>query len=401
MQGGLSVVYVIGSYPLLTTTFIDREIAVMRECGVEVEVVSLRRPHGTLSGDQSTDRVQYVRPVMPANLVASHLRVGASRPVEYLRTLWQVVSAPHRSLVLRLKTLGHFGLAVHVARLISRMDHVDHVHAHFVDRAALVALVVSRLLGLPYSATAHANDIYVDPVLLPEKVMGAKFIATCTAANADHLERLIPGSGRIRRLYHGLDVGGYDTPARRGSDPPLLLAVGQLKEKKGFIHLVEACRLLADTGRAFRCEIVGEGPLREQLNDAIQMAGLSETVVLRGALDHARVKAAYAAADVFVLPCITARDGDRDGIPNVILEAMASGLPVVSTNHSGIPEAVDDGNSGCLVPPGDSAALAAALALLLDDADLRRSLGEMGRKVVANSFDLEVNVGRLIEELAS
>ena len=180
-----------------------------------------------------------------------------------------------------------------------------------------------------------------------------------------------------------------------------MLAVGQLKEKKGFVFLVEACRLLSESGREFRAEIIGEGPLRAELETAIHRAGLGDRLVLRGALSHAEVRAAYAAADLFVLPCIVGADGDRDGIPNVILEAMASGLPVVSTDHSGIPEAVEHGASGLLVPPGDAPALADALATMLDDGEMRRGFGEMGRKLVADSFDLETNVRRLFEEFAS
>lgn len=399
----LSVAYIIGTYPLLTTTFIDREIAVLRRLGVSVEVVSLRPPHGPLSSDQTAaaSKVRYVLPAPPLRVVLSHLTSFASAPRRYLATLWHVLTAPHPSAKLRAKTLVHFGLAVHVARLVDRSGPYHHVHAHFVDRAALVALVVGRLLGLPYSATAHANDIYVNPVLLREKITEAKFVATCTQANADHLERLVPGTGRIRRLYHGLDVDSFVIARPALSHRPLLLAVGQLKEKKGFAHLVEACRLLSESGRAFRCEIVGEGPLRAELENVISRADLAGTVVLRGALSPEDVKAAYAAAYLFVLPCVTAADGDRDGIPNVILEAMASGLAVVSTDHSGIPEAVEHGSSGLLVAPGDARALADALAKLLDDADMRDRYGEMGRKLVADVFDLEANVGHLLREFAS
>lgn len=401
MSDALSVLYVIGTYPLLTTTFIDREIAVLRRRGVDVTVVSLRRPHGRLSPDQTTDGVHYVLPAPVPAVVRHHLAFLLSRPATYLSTLWGLVSAPHPGPRARIKTVGHFGLAVHVAGLVRRLGRFDRVHAHFVDRAALVALVVGRLVDLPYSATAHANDIYVDPVLLPEKVAAAEFVATCTGANARHLEAVVPDSGKIRRIYHGLDVDAYAAAERAPSERPTLLAVGQLKEKKGFAHLVEACRILAESGRAVRCDIVGDGPLRDDLQAAIDAAGVGEAVTLRGALSHHDVVAAYRRADVFVLPCVTGADGDRDGIPNVILEAMASGLPVVSTDHSGIPEAVEHGTTGLLVPPGDPAALAEALAHLVDDADLRARFGEMGRKQVAAIFDVDANVARLHEELAS
>ena len=398
-----TVAYVIGTYPLLTTTFIDREIAAVRRLGIRVLPISLRRPHGALSASQEEAAlgVTYVTPVSVLDLIRAHARFLATRPGRYLSVIRRLVTAPHPTSRSRFRTVGHFALAVHVAAMVARSGPIDRVHAHFVDRAALVALVVGRLLDIPYSATAHANDIYVDPVLLPEKVLGASFVATCTGANARHLEDLIPGSGQVRILHHGLDVASYGVSERVESDRPVLLAVGQLKEKKGLIHLVEACRLLREAGHAFRCEVVGEGPQRSALQEAIAQAGLEDVVLLRGALSHDDVRAAYGVADLFVLPCVVAPDGDRDGIPNVILEAMASGLPVVSTDHSGIPEAVDHGETGILVPPGDAVALAEALGTLLADPGLRRRYGEAGRTRVADRFDLERNVQRLVQELVS
>lgn len=392
-----SIAYVIGSYPLLTTTFIDREIEVMRREGVRVDVFSLRQPHGLRSSEQSTSDVIYVRPVGPGRLAAAHLRFLLRRPVTYLKTLVALVSGPHSNVSLRVKTLGHFALAVHVADLIDRVGGYQHIHAHFVDRAAAVALVAGRLLDLPYSATAHANDIYVDPVLLEHKISEAAFVATCTGANAQHL-RSRTLEGRVVRLYHGLDVSTYDGRESIHSDSPRFLSVGQLKEKKGFGFLIEAYRMLAEQGVDFRAEIIGEGPLRKRLQEAVDRAGLEDRVQLRGALPHSDVKEAYRWADLFVLPCVTASDGDRDGIPNVILEAMASGLPVVSTRHSGIPEAVEDGTSGLLIPPADSVSLAAALARLAADPELRRQYGEAGRKLVSEAFDLTGNVQALIGE---
>ena len=396
----LRIVYVIGTYPLLTTTFIDREIAGLRRRGVDVQVVSLRHPHGSLSPGQITEDVEYVRPVRPGALIRSHLNYLVRSPRTYLKTLFGLLLAPHPGLSARAKTVGHFVLAVHVTAVVARLGGVDRIHAHFVDRAALVALVAARFLGLPYSATAHANDIYVDPVLLDLKLTEADFVATCTGANAAHLLAATPGA-TVHTIYHGLDVEAYDPSPQRPAGRPLLLAVGQLKEKKGFSYLIDACRLLVERGRRFACEIVGEGPLHAQLQERISAAGLDDVVILRGAFPHDEVRAAYRRAEVFVLPCVVGADGDRDGIPNVILEAMASGLPVVSTDHSGIPEAVEDGVSGFLVPPEDASGLADALGGLLDDAELRRRFGEMGRKLVAETFDVDANVDRLLSKVAS
>lgn len=401
----LSLAYVVGTYPLLTTTFIDREIALLRHSGVAVDVIALRRPHGRLSPEQEqlVPDVRYVLPVRVHQLLRSHLRFALGRPVAFWGTLFHLITRPHRDLRTRLRTVLHFGEGVHVAHMLGGRGD-DHIHAHFVDRAATVALVAGRLLDLPFSATAHANDIYVAPVLLAEKLSQARFVATCTRYNAEHL-RGVAGStdARVRCIYHGLDVDSYQPNGTSPANPPVLLAVGQLKEKKGFRHLLDACATLRDRGLDVRCRIVGEGPDRDRLTDRIRALDLEDRVELLGALEHDDVVAQYRAATVFTLPCVVGADGDRDGIPNVILEAMAMQLPVVSTHHSGIPEAVQDGVTGLLVEPGDAAALADALERLLADADLRRGMGRRGRQAVADTFDVAVNVDRLrscFEEVA-
>lgn len=403
----MRVAYVIGTYPLLTTTFIDREIDLLRSWDVDLDVVSIRQPTAMLSADQQDRRatVRYVRPAHARSVIAAQVRALASRA--YWSTLWELVREPHPSWRARLRTAGHVAVGAQVAHLL-RGRAPDRVHAHFVDRAAVVALTAARLLGVPYSATAHANDIYVDPVLLPLKLSRADFVATCTGFNLSHLrETLGAAADGVELVYHGLDVEHYGGATRSSelgpsSDPapPRLLAVGQLKEKKGYAVLLDACAALMRDGRVFTCTIVGEGPDRADLERRIAELGLESVVELTGALGHDAVMTAYQQASVFVLPCLTTADGDRDGIPNVIIEAMASGLPVVSTRHSGVPEAVDHGVTGLLVAPGDAVELTAALAEVLDDAGLRRRLGTAGYERAADCFDIRTNTKDLYDRFA-
>jgi glycosyltransferase involved in cell wall biosynthesis len=397
-----AVAYVIGTYPLLTTTFIDREIALLRGLGVDIKVVSLRRPHGRLSPEQQkiAKDVEYVLPVSIPALAVAHARFIAQRPVAFFGALWHVMTRPHPSLAMRFKTLLHFGEAVQVADILRRLPGYGRIHAHFVDRAATVAMVAGRLLDRPYSVTAHANDIYVNPVMLGDKLVQADFVATCTEYNAAHLRGVCSAAtDKILCIHHGLDVHRYEPPERLGEERPAILAVGQLKEKKGLTYLLEACAELRRRGHDFVCDIIGEGPLRPQLEAQVRAAGLDEVVTLHGALDHGAVIEHYRTAAVFALPCITAEDGDRDGIPNVILEAMAMELPVVSTSHSGIPEAVDDGISGLLVPQRDVPALTDALDRLLGDATGRRQMGEAGRDIAIDRFDVFGNVKLLMARM--
>jgi len=392
--------YVIGTYPLLTTTFIDREIRMLRSWGVELNVISIRRPQTELSPEQTALEADttYVMPVNWRQVLIHNLRYAFGRPRRYFTTLFELATEPHPTWTSRIRTVGHFGLAAHVAGIISDRDLGHHLHAHFIDRAAVVALVAGRLLGLPYSVTAHANDIYVAPVLLRRKLADARFVATCTGYNEAHLASEAGAADvNITRVYHGLDLSAYPLVPRREHDPPTLVAVGQLKEKKGFLDLLDAAAGLRNRGYDFRCEIIGEGPLRSLLEHRIEALGLKDHVRLRGALPHDEVIAAYRTAAVFVLPCVVASDGDRDGIPNVILEASAMQLPVVSTHHSGIPEAVEHESTGLLVEPHAIAELTDALAKLLDEPATRADFGSAGRRLVAERFDVEANVKHLHE----
>ncbi|HVR31604.1 MAG TPA: glycosyltransferase [Acidimicrobiia bacterium] len=394
----LSIAYIIGRYPLLTTTFIDREITEARRQGARVHVLSLRPPDArSLSPAQEAlvGSVSYVRPIGVWRLIRAHVRFLRSRPGALARAYVRLATLPHDSLRSRVKTVLHVGLGVAAADTLGA-KRPDHLHAHFIDRAAVAAWVSSRLLDVPFSVTAHANDIYVSPVLLADKLAAAKFAATCTEYNRSYLlEAVGPGRADIVTIHHGIDLQSF--PARRRSRSPLVLAVGQLREKKGLRHLIDAAALLAD--RNFDVVIAGDGPLRAELQDQVDSLGLGEKVRLLGAVSHDRVLELMQSATVFVLPAVVAADGDRDGIPNVILEAMAMELPVVATRHSGIPEAVIDGATGVLVEVGDPMALAGAIVRVLDDADGAARMGVEGRALVASRFDLERNVGQLLEKM--
>ncbi len=395
-----SLVYIIGTYPGLTTTFIDREIRAFRSQGVQIRVISVRKPQAKLSRDQEQLQTitSYLLPASWSQFVRGHLRFALIKPIAYFGTLFNLLTSPHPDLATRLKTVLHFAEGVYAAERIQQ-ERCDHIHAHFVDRASTMALVASRLLKVPYSVTAHANDIYVKPVLLDLKLSQASFVATCTGYNRQHLEREYKLNGKLYCFYHGLELEDYQPGSPVSTEVPLITAVGQLKEKKGFSYLLEACQILKDQGYAFRCQIIGEGPLRPVLEQKIQDFCLEKHVTLRDAIPHESVIEVLKSSTMFVLPCVTGSDGDRDGIPNVILEAMAMQLPVVSTDHSGIPEVVTGGVNGLLVPSGDAKSLAQAMAQLLDDPTLRRQMGERGRQSVSENFDATRNADRLLRQI--
>jgi len=396
----MKIAYIIGTFPCLTTTFIEREILEASNQGLDLVLVSIRPVEQFIMShdvESLVARTRYIFPVHWSRLLGAHFRFALTRFGTYTCTLLYLLTRPHANLQARFKTFFHFVEGVYAADLL-RDENVDMVHAHFADRAATVALVAARLLKLPYSFTAHARNIYVNPTLLPEKIAEAQFVTTCTAYNKAHLERVAgaQAADKIHLIYHGLDLADFTPNDKLVTETPHLLAVGRLQEKKGFSYLVKACHLLKQQNHHFICEIVGGGPKQVALQELIASLGVEDVVTLRGELPFSEVLARYRQADVFTLPCIVAADGDRDGIPNVLLEAMAMQLPVVSTTLSGIPELVEDGINGLLVPPGDERALAAALARLLTDANLRMRLGKHGREKVARMFDLSRNVGQLI-----
>ncbi len=399
----MKLAYIIGSYPALTTTFIDREILLLQSWGVDLKVISIRRSKSKLSAEQESiqRKVTYLLPVNFWHLLIAHLVFVTQKFRIFWGTLFYLLQRPHPNLKASLKTILHFGEGVYAAYWL-RNDECEHIHAHFADRASTIALVASRLLGIRYSLTAHAMDIYVNPVLLPEKISGASFVATCTAYNQAHLHALLSNGTRekIKCIYHGLDTRPYQPTAngRQTKDVPVLLAVGQLKEKKGFTYLLQACQNLKEKGYQFKCQIVGDGPLKDDLESQISRHSLEDVVELCGALPHEKVIERYSQAAIFVLPAVTSSDGDRDGIPNVILEALAMQLPVVSTDHSGIPEVIVDGENGLLVKSKDVTALTAALTHLIEQPELRQHLGKNGRMTVLEKFDLPANIGALFNE---
>jgi glycosyltransferase involved in cell wall biosynthesis len=402
---GRTVVYVVGTYPLLTTTFIDREVSALRGWGLDVRIVAVRRPppDAPLSNEQRelADGTAYLIPIAWRRLVAAHVRFLATRPSAYIGTLARLVSRPHPDHRARARSILHFGEGVYAAHVVEDRD-LRELHAHFADRAATIALVASRLLGRPYSLSVHAGaDIFVRPVLLREKFTAARHVVTCTSHNKAHLVRLV-GDGldrKITTILHGLDLAGYRPGPPTTNGLPLVLAVGQLAERKGLAHLVAACGVVRNKGYRFQCRIIGRGPQQADLERLIAAASLGDIVSLRGALSHEAVVDHYRQATMVVLPCVRTADGDVDGIPNVLVEAMALGVPVVSSDLPAIRELITDGVDGLLVPVGDVGRLAAAVCRLLDEPQLRQRLGGEARSTVVARFDVEKNVRTLADTL--
>lgn len=403
----MRILYIVGTYPLITTTFIEREVATLRALGCAITVLSIRRPPREPAESPENrvrqDEVTYLLPANKFRLLLAHLYFAMRQPRTYLSLLLWLLTRPHLAPNQRMKTLLHFGEGVYAAFLLRDLAF-DHIHAHFIDRAALVALCVGRLLHTSYSVTAHANDIYTAPVLVSEKISGARFAVTVSEFNKQylltHFRELY--AEKIIVLHPWIDLDDFSPPALRAQNSRLqILSVGRLVEKKGHLYLLNACAQLRAQGMDLECVIIGEGPLRPELETLINANGLAEHVHLSGAKPQAAVLEALRRADVFVLPVVIARDGDRDGMPVALAEAMAMQVPVVSSDVVGIRELVRPG-TGYLVPPNDAAALADAIRSLHTLGHAKRvEMGRCGRAVIAQDFELASGVGQLAALFAS
>lgn len=283
---------------------------------------------------------------------------------------------------------------------MARSLGITHLHAHFGTEAASVALHASRLVGIPFSFTAHAKDIYhktynIDH--LREKILGAKFVVTVSDYNRQYLMKLVGKrqARKIIRIYNGIDLKRFGYDIRKHQDPSLILSVGRLIQKKGFTYLIQACSILKKRGFNCKCYIIGDGPLKESLELEINALGLQSSVKLLGPKSQEHVFEILKTASIFVLPSIIDEFGDRDALPTVLLEAHAMGLPVISTNISGIPEIVDNGKTGFLVQPKDPISLAKKIEKVLSNHQLGTSLGQNGRKKVEALFDIRKNLPTL------
>jgi colanic acid/amylovoran biosynthesis glycosyltransferase len=394
------VAYLIKMYPRFSETFILAELLELERQGARLQVFSLKKPDdGIFHADVARlrARVTYLpeSPLLaPRAFAAAHREVFGWDRRRYARAL---AAALRRR---RFTTLKHFLQAGWIAVRL-RAAGISHVHAHFASGPTAVALHLHRLTGISYSFTAHAKDIYIESVDRPElakKLRSARFAVTVSDYNREHLSRLADGS-RIVRIYNGLDLERFSPNGAAPEEPPLVLAVGRLIEKKGFADLVEACARLRDEGRRFRCRIVGKGPLRGALGRRIAELGLEGIVELAGPLPREALLDLYPRASVVVAPSVVGADGNRDGLPTVLIEAMALGVPVVATDVTGIPELVEHGRTGLLVAQHDPAALAAAIGRLLDDRAGAAALAAAGRERVERRFDLRANVAQLRELL--
>ena len=406
------VAYLTKRFPRLSETFILDEILGLELNGINLRLFALAHPGETVVQPDVAkvrSQVTYIHPpggpttslTTGTKILYSHLRVALRYPLRYLGVVTYILRKRRSR-----SAIKHFFEAGRLADLAMR-DDTAHIHAAFAHGPASTAHFVHLLAAIPFSFAAHAKDLYLSaPDLMARKVAAASFVLVCSGSAETEMKRIVAahsvedvrerGANKVILAYHGVNVERFspsEHPAGEmplgsngnidlhpGDEPVRILAVGRLVPKKGYPVLLKALDTLARSGRSFSCRIVGSGPMKDQLLATLASLDLEAKVELVGARTQQQIVQEYRLADVFVQASVVTSDGDRDGIPNSILEAMASGLAVVGTDVAGIPEVIDHQHNGLVVPPQDPDALAVALAALIDEPNLRIHLGAMARQ---------------------
>ena len=405
--------YLLRSYPRLSQTFILNEILALEKVGVSLQIFALTNPHEKvvqMQVDQVRAPLHYLDGDKPRSLrtvLLENARVAWLHSKGYLRSLAYIAANKAIDEGYTASTRWEcFLQAVHLVNLLVLEEartgkKLDHLHAHFAHDPALIVYLVHEMTGMPFSITAHARDLYQVPAkVLMDRIHEARAVVTCCRANLDYLHEIGPSQGsKYSLIYHGVNLEDFQPSAARETELPaacpLILSVGRLVEKKGFQDLLQALLLVKQQGVQFECAIYGDGPLKEQLREWIEEHGMTDEVTLKGDRTQQELISVYQRATLFILTPVQTEDGDRDGIPNVLVEAMAVGLPVITTAVSGIPELVDHNQNGLLYQSHDAEGIASGIIELLRNAEKRKQFGSAASKKVMEQFDITQAANRL------
>jgi glycosyltransferase involved in cell wall biosynthesis len=393
------IAYVIKMFPRLSETFILNEVLELERQGVRLHIFSMKRPTESVAHLHNKE-VRAAVTYLPERFRDGPLRIAQAQfhVSRKYRRPWR---RNFRNALRRSRAEGDAADLISFFQaccLIREMGGIRHLHAHYANVPAKLALLVNRLSGASFSITTHAKDIFQnDPFASPkllERMGRASFIIANSRFSAEHIRAGLNGQGEIHVIYNGLDLDAF--PFRRMQpERPVILGVGRLVEKKGFADLISACAILKERGIKFICEIVGTGVGSAQLKEQIRAKSVGDCIRLMGPLPQEILREHYTQAMVFALPCVQARDGDRDILPNVIKEAMAVGIPVVTSRLEAIEELIEDQVNGLLVEPGNSVALATQIERLLTDPQLRGRLAQQARRMIEERFNRRNNFGAL------
>ena len=400
------IAYYIWHFPVLSQTFVNREISALKKSNLSIRIIADEAEPTELADENARSLLSHTHYLLP--MKAEELRKYKAyfffrNPIRYLRLFYFVITHRYGPFKNKKRDFEVFSKAVYLAGIL-KDQKISHVHSPWTDRCAFLSLLASKLLGIPYSVQSRAHEIHRTSYLfgLRENLQNAEFVITNSEYNRSYLQSIVGPhfEDRIIRIYNGVDLHRFHPSPKNDEQPEIfqLLCVARLIEQKGLLYLLEACRLIKDRGLTFHCEIIG-GPEEElfmnyllELRKLHRKLDLNDSVTFTGKRSFEKVLEKYRSSHIFVMPSVIGKDGSRDITPNSLIEAMAMKLPVVSTMVTAIPEIIENGVSGMLVPPADAKALADAIMRLVNDGELRKRLGENARKQVENQFDISANV---------
>ncbi len=391
-----AIAYILKGYPRISETFISNEILMLEEMGFNIHLIPMRHPRESFCHDsvkQIKAPVDYLPTEMLQELprlLVPNILLAKEQPERYKRALLHAAAKFRQNG--KPATIKHLLQAGYMTQtILTKHPEIVHLHGHFAHSPTSVAMFGSILSGLSFSFTAHAKDIYTSiPDHLREKVAAAKFAVTCTKHNAEYLKQLAgKHAASIHTIYHGIDTRLFDNceTVHEPHEPYRLLTVARITEKKGLPTIYKALATLRDRGISFSHTLIGDGDDKKKITGLIKELKLSEQCRLLGTRTHTQVLEEYRNSDLFLLGCQIAHNGDRDGIPNVLIESLAMGLPALATDVSAIPELLFHERTGLVVPPENPEIMADNILRLLQDTELRTRCIENGRKLVKEGFD--------------
>jgi colanic acid/amylovoran biosynthesis glycosyltransferase len=405
----VKIAYLLEDFLTPTTTFVTQEIRCLRNCGIDLKVfvTGICAASGIDPCNKDLLRIaKFSRPVNAKEMICCHVGALVASPSKYIWALSRLFRTTWNKPGHLIRSLRYFMEGIYLGSQMVE-EGITYLHTHFAGRAATAAWSVWSVYGIPYSLTTHAYDLFTNfnnpasnslwrnkngSSLLDLKLEEAQRIITISEFNRRYLiEKLGVTDSKLQVIQCGVDVSRFQPDVKRLNDRPLVLSVGGLVEKKGHDVLLRACSYLKNWGYTFQCKIIGEGALLPDLVALTKSLKLEEYVHFCGRVHHSEILKYHKEADIFALACVKGKDGNMDGIPVALMEAMAMEIPVVTTNISGIPELVESGTTGFVVEPGDPKELAERLRQLLDDIQLRQAMGRRGREKVLQEYDQQKN----------
>jgi len=404
----MKIAYITTSFGSLSHTFIRREVFGLRELGVEISLFGIRpEKAGELSGAEQklANETIYLYPLKIFAVIKANAWFIRHKTRNYFTALKSVITNEEQNASQHIKLIYHFFVSPYIALGIEKTG-ARHIHAHFLNVSATMAMHCSELTGIPFSISVHSAGIahLKEMIGLKSKLKKAVFIRTISDYNKEYISKIIfPCAEKIHVVRCGINLFEYTINKTRifAQDKLKIVAIGRFVEKKGFEYTVEAAKLLKEEGAPFKLSMIGDGPLRAELQGLANRHDIGEEVIFTGYLSQEKINTELAKSDILIAASVEAKTGEKEGIPVTIIEAMAAGILVIATDHSGIPEVVKDKETGLLVPEKDPMAIAEAIKLAQKDDNLRKNCIANARKLAEDKFDIRKTAGamkRLFEE---